>query len=59
MKAVKVPFIPRNPMNNDTPSAKVPLFVVIRLSFYNGASAIEGLGEDESHHLVREGHLRE
>ena len=59
MKAVKVPFIPRNPMNNDTPSAKVPLLVVIGLSFYNGASAIECLGEDESHHLVGECHLGE
>ena len=32
---------------------------MIRLSFYNGASAIECLGEDESHHLVGECHLGE
>ena len=32
---------------------------MIGFSFYNGASAIEGLGEDEPHHLVGECHLRE
>ena len=34
-----------------------PLFVVIRLPFYNGACAIERFGEDEPHHLVGECHL--
>ena len=37
----------------------LPLFVVIGLSFYNGACAIERLGEDEPHHLVGERHLGE
>ena len=30
--------------------------MVIRFTFYNSARAIDGLGEDEAHHLVGEGH---
>ena len=36
-----------------------PLFVVVRLTFYNSTCAIERLGKDKAHHLMREGHLGE
>ena len=39
--------------------AAICLFVVIGFAFDDGAGAINLLGEDESHHLVGEGHLGE
>ena len=37
----------------------LPLFMVVRLTFYNSTCAIERLGKDKAHHLMREGHLGE
>ena len=37
----------------------LPLFVVVRFTFYNSTCAIERLGKDKAHHLMREGHLGE
>ena len=37
----------------------LPLLVVVRLSFYDSTCAIERLGKDKAHHLMREGHLGE
>ena len=34
------------------------LFVMIGLAFYDGAGAVDLLGEGEAYHLVGEGHLR-
>lgn len=39
--------------------AAICLFVVIGFALDDGAGAINLLGEDESHHLVGEGHLGE
>lgn len=36
-----------------------PLFMVVRFTFYNSTCAIERLGKDKAHHLMREGHLGE
>ena len=33
------------------------LFMVVRFPFYNSTCAIERLGKDKAHHLMREGHL--
>ena len=33
--------------------------MVVRLTFYNSTCAIERLGKDKAHHLMREGHLGE
>ena len=41
------------------PFTLLPLFMVVRLTFYNSTCAIERRGKDKAHHLVREGHLGE
>ena len=36
------------------PFTLLPLFMVVRFPFYNSTCAIERLGKDKAHHLMRE-----